>query len=253
VRLRALRDSRQSGPAAAAAKVLIDMLIDSGKIDYAVDYIFSDPRHPEINYEGGEGYPPLPQSHSAAPDVVAMSPRMELDPNRVRYGDNYPKYHRIQVYTSEHLQIAQLFGPFVLKLRDRFGRGLSLPAYAQAKHGPVSLFSSQARGYNGVTNHDEYVFPGYVLSAEVEEAYVQLPFKKREYENRIHHVYQKRIVGEVPFVTLKETNGRVVLQATLEAGRILFQRHPSDDSAMVAALDQLERDIADFNRDRGAP
>lgn len=226
-RMAALRSHVLTEEAAIASANLFKTLKRTGLIEYAIDYLYST-SNDGVTLPGGEGYPPLPANSKLRNTIRPLPPIYEEDPNNLTYSGKYPHYYRINVYTSEHLEIAKLFGKIVLEIKDIRKRGLSLPRYAQYKHGTAALFDRKAVAYNGVTNTEEYVFPGYIASNEVVAAHVQEPFSKRTYGNKIKRSYLKQIINGQPMVTLKTSDGQFLMQFIADGTIIRYQifSHP---------------------------
>ena len=249
-RFLALRSDHVTTTVLPAIERLFDKLIATDLIQYAIDYLYVNPAYPSPATLGGEGYPPLPVKQLISYKDVPPPPTITEEPNGLEYNlDTYPKFYRINVYTSEYIEIAQLFGPIVLKLRDRDYRGLSLPRYAQYKHGPYALLDERATAYNGATNADEYVFPGCILSSEVVEAYFQENFKMREFGNTIKRIYTRVIIDGQSFVTIKNNSGRILLQVGYLDGKLKYRTfiHPDKIQGVAEEIKPMISRIDAFN------
>ena len=231
-RLAILRSKKKTERATNATTKLIEMLKANRMIEYAIDYLYVSPEESDHKLKGGEGYPPMTINSYKVSSSESIPPFIEADPNGMEYTNKYPDYYRINIYTSKHIEVSQLFGKIVLKINDFRQRGLSLPRYAQYKHGIEALFDKRAVAYNGVTNNDEYVFPAYIASDEVAEVYVQADdFREREYGNRIQRKYTRQLINGKPMVTLQDVSGRFLMQFIADGLSIKYSvfSHPGKE------------------------
>lgn len=247
-RFEALRSSELITKATTASYRLIKELVRTELIQYSIDYLY-ETFNDSGNILGGESYPPLDKSSSLLNTISPKPPIMDKEPNGLIYSNNYPRFYRINVYTSEHIEIAQLFGRFILEINDSNKRGLSLPRYAQYKHGIDALFNKKAIAYNGVTNTEEYVFPGHIKSNEVTKIHIQESFQEREYGNKISRTYTKQIIGDKSMVTLQNREGQFLMHFILKDEKIVYLKfnHPNKNKENGIDLSFITNLIDEYN------
>lgn len=227
------RDSERFGIAIDKTDMFIATLKKSERsVFLGLDYLYM-----KSNSESGisgEGYPPVPEEETSWSILEEI-----YDP------DKYPGAYRYVVFTSPNLNIARKYGKIILKLRDLDQRGLSLPHYCSALHGTQCLVDTKNESYWAPLDYTEYVFPGYILSDEVEEVLIALAEPENYKFAPIEYRLQATKFNEGIVVTLfRERDYSILAEYTVGSqGRILYREY--DEKEFL--IKRIRLTIEEFN------